>query len=67
MDPLLILAAVLVLGYYVSLWIWPYTDCGRCKGGGRNVGSTRRWFGHCGKCGGSGRKERLGTRLFRRR
>lgn len=54
--------------YLLSCLVWPETNCGRCSGGGKNFGSTRRRFGACGKCGGSGRKPRLGTRLlFRER
>jgi hypothetical protein len=67
MAALAVLLAIAAAGYYASLFIWPFTNCGRCKGGGRNAGSNRRWFGACRKCGGSGRKERLGVRLFRRR
>lgn len=69
MDPMKVLVALLVLGflYRVSLRIWPYTKCGRCKGTGRNAGSNSCRFGMCGACGGSGRKERLGTRLFLRK
>lgn len=70
MDPLRILAAVLILGglYYLSVRFWPYTNCGRCKGRrGKNAGSSRSRWGNCGACGGSGQKERLGVRLFFRR
>jgi DnaJ-class molecular chaperone len=64
-----IFAAVLLAagGYYLSLKIWPYTACSRCKGGGKNAGSNKKRFGHCGKCSGTGRQERLGTRLLLRK
>jgi len=63
----LLVALVLVVGYYASLRIWPETFCRKCEGGGRNAGSTRQRFGRCRACGGSGRKPRLGTRMLTRR
>ena len=67
MVSVILLAVIAAGSYLVSLLLWPYTACGRCSGSGRNAGSSRKRFGTCRKCGGSGRKERLGTRVFRRR
>jgi hypothetical protein len=59
-------AAVIAVVYVVSLYVSPYTRCGRCRG--RQQHDDRIWkgaFGLCWACGGSGRKPRLGVRLLR--
>jgi hypothetical protein len=61
---LLIVAAVVC--WVVSLYIWPFGPCARCKGSGRNAGSNIKRFGDCGRCGGSGRHQRLGSRTVHR-
>lgn len=61
---LLIVAALVV--WAVSLYVWPFGPCGKCKGSGRNAGSNRQRFGDCKRCGGSGRRQRLGSRTVHR-
>ncbi|MEV5707267.1 hypothetical protein [Actinoallomurus sp. NPDC052274] len=61
------LICVPLIGYRISLWLWPYTPCRSCGGDGQNPGSNRRRWGLCPTCGGSGKQERLGVRLFARR
>ena len=63
---LFLLGCGLLLLWVVSLYVWPFAPCGRCKGGGRNAGSNRRRFGDCGRCGGTGRRQRLGSRAVHR-
>lgn len=67
MMTLILGAVVCAVIYRVSLALWPYTACRRCSGEGTNSGSNRKRWGNCRRCGGSGRRERLGTRLLRRR
>lgn len=44
--------------YYLACQIWPYTTCGRCKGGKHHSPSGKAWR-DCPRCGGSGKKRRL--------
>jgi DnaJ-class molecular chaperone len=67
MGTLIVIAAVGVACYYVSLRRWPEKKCRRCRGGGRNKGSNAKRFGRCKRCSGSGRELRLGARLLDRR
>jgi hypothetical protein len=62
MGTLLVIAAVAAVSYYISLKLWPWRNCGRCRGSGRNIGSTAKRYGRCRKCGGIGRRPRLGAR-----
>lgn len=63
----LVLAGIgLIAAWIISLLLWPYAPCTRCKGSGRNPGSNRGRWGNCRKCGGSGKRFRLGARLVRR-
>jgi DnaJ-class molecular chaperone len=47
-----------------SLYIWPSRPCMRCKGTGRNSGSSGKRFGECRRCKGSGRRRRLGAKTI---
>jgi len=53
--------------WLVSLRLWPYTFCRRCRGGGRNSGSNSRRHGRCKKCKGKPERLRPGARLVRSR
>lgn len=55
-----VLAVLGAVGYYVSLRIWPYADCGECNGG-------RKRRGRCRSCRGRGKRIRLGARLIYRK
>jgi hypothetical protein len=50
----------------VSLYLWPFGPCGKCKGGGRNAGSNKKRFGTCRRCDGSGRRQRFGSKTVHR-
>ncbi|HEX8009280.1 MAG TPA: hypothetical protein VF482_22960, partial [Trebonia sp.] len=67
MGTVLVIAVVVAVSYYVSLRVWPWRNCGRCQGSGRNVGSTSKRYGRCRKCGGTGRQLRRGARTINRR
>src|SRR5204863_364413 len=62
--PLVLTAITYLIGYYLSLRIWPDTACRKCGGSGRNAGSNEKRWGYCRKCKRSGRQWRLGVRLF---
>ena len=66
MGTVLVIAVVLAVSYYVSLRVWPWRNCGRCNGSGRNAGSTSKRYGRCRKCGGTGRQLRRGARAINR-
>lgn len=66
MGTVLIIAVVMAVSYYVSLRVWPWRNCGRCQGSGRNAGSTAKRYGRCKKCGGTGRQVRPGARMVNR-
>lgn len=61
---LLIFAALIC--WAVSLYVWPFGPCGKCRGGGRNAGSNSKRFGDCSRCGGSGRRQRFGSAFVHR-
>ncbi|WP_226366204.1 hypothetical protein [Pseudonocardia sp. ICBG162] len=62
---LVIIGAVALVLYIGSLYLHPFTRCGRCKGTPRQYGAlaTKSWR-HCGACNGSGREIRLGARIL---
>jgi DnaJ-class molecular chaperone len=65
---LLVLGLFFLVGYGISVRVWPYKPCKRCQGDGRNAGSNHKRHGRCKKCKGTGRAERWGTRImFRKR
>ncbi len=62
---LVLLAAVVLLGYWISLRLHPYAACPTCEGRGRHHGAlfNRSWR-PCHACDGRGRRQRLGARLL---
>jgi hypothetical protein len=58
--------AVLAALWLLRAWLWPYAPCRRCKGTGKNAGSTGRRFGTHRRCKGTGRRVRLGARTVHR-
>ena len=65
MTIIIVICAIAVVGYWVSLRIHPLTKCRVCNGGGRHFGSVYTYSQRrCRKCGGTGRKDRLGVRVF---
>lgn len=62
---------LLVLAVLGGNWAWhawrhPYGPCWRCRGSGRNKGSTGKRHGMCKRCKGSGRRLRTGAWLLHR-
>jgi hypothetical protein len=55
-----------VVAQVVSLYFWPFAACWRCKGTGRNQGSSDRRWGECRRCKGGGRRRRVGARALHR-
>jgi DnaJ-class molecular chaperone len=64
-----IVGIIFLIGYYLSLKVYPLTKCKHCDGRGRFSAPAPYSYamGPCRKCGGSGRKDRLGVRLFMNR
>jgi hypothetical protein len=62
---LLAIAVVLVVaGYVLACWWWPFVACKRCDG----TGKRRSWWGGsfrlCRRCKGTARRLRTGRRVF---
>ena len=59
-------ALILVtLGYLLTCWLWPFTNCRRCHGTGkRRAIIGRRSFGLCRRCHGDGRRLRIGRHVL---
>lgn len=55
-----------VVAWLGSLYFWPFAPCAKCKGTGRNRGSTSKRYGECRRCKGGGRRQRLGSRAVHR-
>ena len=65
MPALVILVAIVAVGYFVSLRIHPLKRCRTCKMQGRHFGTVYSYaYRRCRTCGGSGRQDRLGVKLF---
>ena len=65
MSTLVILAIIVVAGYFISLRIHPLKPCRTCKRQGRHFGSVYGYaYRRCRTCGGSGQQDRLGTKVF---
>jgi hypothetical protein len=62
---LLVVIAVFVGGYLISLRIHPLRKCPVCKMTGRHWGSIYTGsYRRCRRCGGTGRLDRWGTQAF---
>lgn len=66
MTVAIIVGLLMLLAWLVSLYVHPFTQCGRCNGSGLNRGSTGKRYGMCKRCGGSRRKQRVGSRTLHR-
>jgi hypothetical protein len=63
---LLVLVAIILVTYRVSLALNPWVACSKCDGKPKKQGAIFSYAHHiCDKCGGSGQQLRLGRRLFR--
>ena len=61
-----VVAAVVVLAYFISLVVYPNRDCISCGGHKSHSPEKSRNFRRCWTCGGDGHYPRLGVKLFRR-
>ena len=61
-----LIAAAALLVWAAALYRWPFGQCPRCRGTGRNRGSTGRRFGTCCRCDGRSRVQRFGSRTIHR-
>lgn len=60
MDPLIVIALLLGVGYVLACAMWPFTACGRCSGTGKRRSPSGKAWRRCGRCDGSGRRVRMG-------
>lgn len=67
-DPITVILLIIAAaaGYAVSLYVWPWRTCPRCRGTRVNPGSTRRRYGMCKRCAGTGRTRRSGATAVHR-
>ena len=65
MTTIIVLGAVLLVGYWISLRLHPYTNCLTCEGRGRHYGAVfSRYWRPCHACDGRGRRQRRGARVL---
>jgi hypothetical protein len=63
-TPLLVLLAVLTLGYALACWAFPFRNCFRCHGTGRIRSEARKTFRWCRWCSGTGGRLRFGRHVW---
>lgn len=63
---MVLLALAALAAWLLSLYVHPFTRCGRCGGSGLNKGSSGKRYGLCKACGGSRRKQRFFSRALHR-
>jgi hypothetical protein len=52
-------------GYLATCWLYPFANCRRCHGTGKNRNPiNRRTFGLCRRCDGTGRRLRVGRHVL---
>jgi hypothetical protein len=68
MGTLIALAAIVIIGYLVSLRLHPLgRKCVSCKGTGQQRGAIYRYaHRQCTRCGGNGIRGRYGVRILHR-
>jgi hypothetical protein len=60
-----VLIAIVAVGYIVSTRIHPLRKCSTCNMTGRHSGGLYKGsFRRCRRCAGSGRRDRVGTKVF---
>jgi hypothetical protein len=57
-------AVILLALYLAACWIWPYVDCGKCKGAGRSRSPSGKGYRRCSRCKGSPERVRWGAKLI---
>jgi hypothetical protein len=56
---------VWVAGWLLTCWLYPFTNCRRCRGTGKNRSPFgARAFGLCRRCDGTGRQLRIGRHIL---
>lgn len=66
MTQVILIGAVVLAAYCVSLLKWPFRPCRKCLGKGTNRGSSRKRWGPCSRCGGSKQVRRIGATAVHR-
>jgi hypothetical protein len=58
---LVLIAIVVLVGWWATLARHPIRRCPSCKGSKKNAGSNELRWGICGRCGGKGHVRRFGA------
>ena len=61
-EAVLIVAVIVVAGWWIDVQRHPARTCPSCKGSKKNAGSNSRHWGTCRRCKGKGRVPRFGAR-----
>lgn len=63
LEPLILIALLVTLGYITVCVIWPFGPCRSCRGTGKLRSPTGRAWRYCRRCRGTGARLRTGRRL----
>jgi hypothetical protein len=63
-SALILIAAVITLGYAVACAAWPFCACRRCGGAGKLRSPSGRAFRYCRHCKGTGGRLHTGRRAW---
>lgn len=55
---------LLIVGYLLACWIWPFAACRRCDGDGKFRSPSGKAWRPCRKCRGTGARLRIGRRVW---
>jgi hypothetical protein len=57
-------ATVLLAGYLLACWLWPFSSCLVCGGNGKRRSPSGRAWRNCRRCRGTGTRLRVGRHLW---
>jgi hypothetical protein len=63
---LVVVAGLLVVGYFLACAAYPFGKCRRCDGIGRLHSPGRAHWRDCKRCAGTGARVRIGRRVYMR-
>jgi DnaJ-class molecular chaperone len=64
MDPLIVVALRIAVGYVIACIVWPFANCSRCSGSGKRRSLSGRALWPCRRCSGSGKQVRIGRWIY---
>jgi hypothetical protein len=63
---LVVVAGLLIVGYFLACAAYPFGKCRRCSGLGRHHSPGRAHWRDCKRCVGTGARVRVGRRIYMR-